>query len=226
LKKQVFIEQPPGYVKIGSEHKVYRLKKVLYGLKQAPRAWYSRIEAYFLKAGFTKCPYEHTLFVKSGDKEVNQTTNGIFICQKKYVGEFLDRFQMKDCNLANTPSKFSLKLHKDLKGNKVDNTLYKQIFGSLMYLTPTRPDIMYYVSMISRYIEEPTELNLLVAKRILRYVQGTREFGLFYKRVKNTIYWASLTMIIQEIKMIERVLLVMSLCWEPVSFHGYLRSNQ
>ena len=65
---------------------------------------------------------------------------------------------MKDCNLANTPSKFSLKLHKDLKGNKVDNTLYKQIFGSLMYLTPTRPDIMYSVSMISRYIEEPTKL--------------------------------------------------------------------
>ena len=44
------------------------LKKALCGLKQAPRAWYSCIEAYFLKAGFTKCPYEHTLIVKSGDK--------------------------------------------------------------------------------------------------------------------------------------------------------------
>ena len=69
LEKQVFVEQPLGRIKIGNEHKVYRLKKALYGLKQAPRAWFSRIEAYFLKEGFRKCPYEHTLFVKIGDKE-------------------------------------------------------------------------------------------------------------------------------------------------------------
>ncbi|GLT50492.1 hypothetical protein SLA2020_239750 [Shorea laevis] len=67
LQEQVFIDQPPGYVKSGSEHKVYRLKKALYGLKQAPRAWYSRIDAYFLKEGFQKCPYEHTLYIKFGD---------------------------------------------------------------------------------------------------------------------------------------------------------------
>ena len=65
LEEQVFIDQPPGYVKIGNEHKVYRLKKALYGLKQAPRAWYSRIEAYFLKVGFQKCPHEHTLFCEN-----------------------------------------------------------------------------------------------------------------------------------------------------------------
>lgn len=66
LEEQVFVEQPPGYIKIENEHKVYKLKKALYGLKQAPRAWYSRIEAYFLKVGFLKCPYEHFLFVKIG----------------------------------------------------------------------------------------------------------------------------------------------------------------
>ena len=69
LEEQVFVEQPLGYIKIENEHKVYRLKKTLYGLKQAPRAWYSRIEAYFLKEGFHKCPYEHTLFIKIEDKE-------------------------------------------------------------------------------------------------------------------------------------------------------------
>ena len=68
LEEQVFVEQPLGHVKIGNEHKVYRLKKALYELKQAPRAWYSCIETYFLKEGFHKCPYEHTLFVKIGDK--------------------------------------------------------------------------------------------------------------------------------------------------------------
>ena len=68
LEEQVFVEQPPGYIKIGNKHKVYRLKKAFYGLKQAPRAWYSHIEAYFLKVDFLKCPYEHTLFVKIIDK--------------------------------------------------------------------------------------------------------------------------------------------------------------
>lgn len=49
------------------EHKVYKLKKALYGLKQALRAWYNRIESYFIKEGFEKCPHEHTLFVKTMD---------------------------------------------------------------------------------------------------------------------------------------------------------------
>lgn len=62
LQEYVFIDQPRGYVKFGSEHKVYKLKKALYGLKQVPRAWYSRIDAYFSREGFHKCPYEHTLF--------------------------------------------------------------------------------------------------------------------------------------------------------------------
>ncbi|KAJ9560092.1 hypothetical protein OSB04_005252 [Centaurea solstitialis] len=230
LKEEVFVDQPPGYVKIGNEHKVYKLKKALYGLKQAPRAWYNRIEAYFLKDGFKKCSYEYTLFikVKDGGKmlivclyvddliytgndetmfesfkssmmaefemsdlgmmhyflgiEVVQSSAGIFVSQKKYLGEILDRFQMRDCNAVNTPSEFGVKLNKDIEGRKVDDTLYKQIVGSLMYLTATRPDIMYSVSVISRYMECPTELHLSAAKRILRYLQGTKEFGLFYKK--------------------------------------------
>jgi hypothetical protein len=60
LNEEVFVDQPQN----GEETKVYRLKKALYGLKQAPRAWYSRIESYFSKEGFTKYPYEHTLFIK------------------------------------------------------------------------------------------------------------------------------------------------------------------
>jgi len=67
LEEEVYVEQPPGYIKIDNENKVYKLKKALCGLRQAPRAWYSRIEAYFLKTGFQKCPYEHTLFVKLRD---------------------------------------------------------------------------------------------------------------------------------------------------------------
>ena len=109
--------------------------------------------------------------------EVVQSSTGIFISQKKYVQEILDKFQMKNCNPVNTPSEFGMKLNKDNGGKKVDDTLYKQIVGSLMYLTATRPDIMHTVSVISRYMECPTEIHLLAAKRICRYLQGTKEFG-------------------------------------------------
>ena len=69
LKEEVFIDQPLGYVKLGNEHNVNKLNKALYGLKQAPRAWYNHIETQFLKEGFQKCPYEHTLFIKIEDGE-------------------------------------------------------------------------------------------------------------------------------------------------------------
>ncbi|GKV48172.1 hypothetical protein SLEP1_g54998 [Rubroshorea leprosula] len=228
LDEEVFIHQPPGYVKAGNEHKVYKLKRALYGLKQAPRAWYSRIESYFLKEGFEKCPYEHTLFIKSEDGkmlivclyvddliytgndmvmfdkfkksmmaefemsdlglmhyylgiEVNQSAAGIFISQKKYVQDILDRFRMKNCNPVSTSIEPGLKLVKNPGGKGINNTLYKQIVGSSMYLTATSPDIMHAVSLISRYIDCPKEVHLLAAKRILKYLQGTAEYGLFYK---------------------------------------------
>ena len=65
LNEEVFVEQPCGYVQKGHEQKVNKLKKALYGLKQAPHAWYNHIEAYFMKEGFEKCDYEHTLFIKT-----------------------------------------------------------------------------------------------------------------------------------------------------------------
>jgi len=104
------------------------------------------------------------------DLEIVQSDDGIFVSQKKYVQKLLDKFKMQKCNPTNTPSEFGLKLYKNEEGEKVDNTLYKQIIGSLMYLTATRPDIMYSVSLISRYMESLTEIHLMAAKRILRYL--------------------------------------------------------
>lgn len=92
---------------------------------------------------------------------------------------------MKNCNLVGTPTKLGLKLMKDPGGKKVENTFYKQIIGSLIYLTATRPDIMHAVSLISKYMECPKELHLLAAKRIFRYLLGTIDFGLFYRKENN-----------------------------------------
>lgn len=64
LEEEVYLEQPPGYMKAGDKNKVLKLKKALYGLKQAPRAWNTRINAYFKENGFEQCPFEHALYVK------------------------------------------------------------------------------------------------------------------------------------------------------------------
>ncbi|CAL5351786.1 unnamed protein product [Camellia sinensis] len=89
---------------------------------------------------------------------------------------------VQQCNSVGTPIDLGLKLTKDPEGKKIDNILYKQMVGSLMYLTITRPDIMHGVSLISRYMEHPTELYLLAAKRIFRYLKGTTDFGILYKK--------------------------------------------
>lgn len=65
LQEVVYVDQPQGFVKKGSEEKAYRLKMALYGLKQDPKAWFSKIESYFIKEGFEKCDLEHTLFIKT-----------------------------------------------------------------------------------------------------------------------------------------------------------------
>lgn len=73
-------------------------------------------------------------------------------------------------------------LTKTGDGVRIDSTFYKQIVGSLMYLTATRPDVMFVVSFISRFMDCPTELHFQEAKRILRYLKGTIDFGVFYKK--------------------------------------------
>ena len=88
---------------------------------------------------------------------------------------------MDECTFG-TPSELGLKLHKDIEGREVDNRYLKQIVRSLMYLTSTRRDIMYAVSMISRYMEHPTKKHLNAARRILHYVRGTFDLVVFYKK--------------------------------------------
>jgi len=73
-----------------------------------------------------------------------------------------------------------LKLSKEDNNKDFDPNVYKSIVGSLMYLTATRPDIMHAVSLISRFMERPKQTHFQAAKRILRYVKGTKKYGVFY----------------------------------------------
>eukprot|EP00253_Pinus_taeda_P029928 PITA_29928 len=104
--------------------------------------------------------------------EIDQNEKGIFISQARYVNQVLSRFNMQECKAAITPTVMGLKLSREDSSKDFDPSLYKSIVGSLMYLTATRPDIMYAVSLISRFMERPKEAHWQAAKRILRYVKG------------------------------------------------------
>jgi hypothetical protein len=112
--------------------------------------------------------------------EVDQSTKGIFVCQQKYSAHIIKRFRMEDCNPVETPIPIGRKLSKQDEGPTMDSTLYKSLVGSLLCLTTTRLDIMYASNLVSRFIESPKDSHWKMAKRILRYVAGTLNFGLWY----------------------------------------------
>ncbi|KAM2065116.1 hypothetical protein EV1_027912 [Malus domestica] len=117
--------------------------------------------------------------------EVKQNEEGIFISQESYVKEILKKFKMDDCKPISTPMECGVKLTKHDEGERVDPTFFKSLVGSLRYLTCTRPDILYAVGLVSRYMENPTTTHLKTAKRIIRYLKGTVNFGLLYSSSSN-----------------------------------------
>ena len=114
--------------------------------------------------------------------EVLQTSVGIHISQAQYALEVLRRFDMENCNSVCNPIVPGSKLDLDDGGELVDETFYKQIIGSLMYITITRPDLQFSASLLSRYMSKPTTLHLQAAKRVLRYLRGPVDYGIWYKR--------------------------------------------
>ena len=114
--------------------------------------------------------------------EVWQRPEGIFLNQGKYVVEILKIFDMLDCKAMATPMDTNLKLLSNKSSESVDVTLYRQIIGSLMYLTNTKPDICFAMNILSQYLVEPRCVHLVAAKHVMRYLKGMIEFGLYYDR--------------------------------------------
>jgi hypothetical protein len=79
---------------------------------------------------------------------------------------------------ACTPMSTSVKLHADVAGKSVDQSLYQSMIGCLLYLTASWPDISFSVGVCARFQANPKESHLIVFKRILRYVNGTVNFGI------------------------------------------------
>lgn len=102
--------------------------------------------------------------------------------------DILEKFNMDKCNVVNTLVANGLKLSKEGEGEFVNSTVYKSLVGSLRCLIITKPDIVYGVGLVSRYMETPRESHWLATKRILRYMIGILNYDLFYNLVKMQNY--------------------------------------
>ena len=101
---------------------------------------------------------------------MNQNPKYIFISQKKYIGELLNKFGMVECNPLFTPMEHNFKLSSK-EGNEFDDaTKYRQFVESLLYLTTTRPNISFVASILSRFMQKPCEGHWSAAKIVMKYV--------------------------------------------------------
>ncbi|GJT03497.1 putative ribonuclease H-like domain-containing protein [Tanacetum coccineum] len=114
--------------------------------------------------------------------QVQQKKKGIFISQDKYVHEILKKFNYTDVKSASTPTDLERPLVKDADADDVDEHLYRSMIGSLMYLTASRPDIMFAVCACARFQVSPKTSHLLAVKRIFRYLKGKPSLGLWYSK--------------------------------------------
>ncbi|GJU55545.1 putative ribonuclease H-like domain-containing protein [Tanacetum coccineum] len=114
--------------------------------------------------------------------QVKQKDDGIFISQDKYVADILKKFDFATVKTTSTPIETNKALLKDEEAEDVDVHLYRSMIGSLMYLTASRPDIMFVVCACARFQVTPKVSHLHAVKRIFRYLKGQPKLGLWYPR--------------------------------------------
>nr|GEW30110.1 hypothetical protein [Tanacetum cinerariifolium] len=203
IEEGVYVCQPLGFEDPDYPDKVYKVVKALYGLHQAPRSWqkgdillvrvymddiiFGSINKELCKA-FKKLMKDKFQMSSMGEitfflgLQVKQKDDGIFISQDKYVAETLRKFGFTDVKSANTSIKTEKPLLKDPDSEDVDVHIYKSMIGSLMYLTSSRPDIMFAVCACIRFQVTPKVSHLHAVKRIFRYLKGKPHLGFWYPR--------------------------------------------
>jgi len=117
--------------------------------------------------------------------QIKQLNHGTFLSQTKYCKELLKKFDMENCKEISTPMATNCYLDSDEKGTSVDQTKYRGLIGSLLYLTTSRPNIMFSVCLCARFQSNPKESHFTATKRILKYSQGTTNVGLCYKATRE-----------------------------------------
>ncbi|CAA7054571.1 unnamed protein product [Microthlaspi erraticum] len=211
LEEEVYMDQPEGFVVAGKEHMVCKLRKSIYGLKQASRQWYLKFNDTITSYGFVEVIVDRCIYVKiSGSKfimlvlyvdDILLAANdmGMLHDTKKYLSK---NFEMKDMGEASyvigieifrdrsqAPIQKGDKFSKmqcpknELERKEMERIPYASVVGSLNYVqTCTRPDITFAVGMLGRYQSNPGMDHWKAAKKVLRYLQGTKEHMLTFRR--------------------------------------------
>ncbi|GJR48815.1 putative ribonuclease H-like domain-containing protein [Tanacetum coccineum] len=155
IEEEVYVSQPPGFVDPKFPNKVYKVEKALYGLHQAPRAWYETLSNYLLDNRFRRGTIDKTLFIKKIKNDIllvqvyvddiifGSTKKSLSTDQDKYVYDILKKFGFSSVKTASTPMETYKSLSTNAAEPNVDGHLYRSMIGSLMYLTSSRPDIMF-----------------------------------------------------------------------------------
>ncbi|KAG8472240.1 hypothetical protein CXB51_034481 [Gossypium anomalum] len=210
LQKEIYMEQLPGFEKQrdNSQLLVCRLRKALYGLKQAPRAWFHKLKEFLLL--LYVLIYVNDIIVTGNNSqtidgfvrrldaqfslkdlgqlnyflgiEVQYTSTGVFLNQRKYVLDLLQRAGMDKSNSLPTPMVPTCQLSAH-EGNPVDDAhLYRSIVGALQYVVITRPDIAFAVNKVCQFMYRPLDMHFKAIKRILRYLRRTLDHSLRFTK--------------------------------------------
>nr|GEV25378.1 retrotransposon protein, putative, unclassified [Tanacetum cinerariifolium] len=145
IEEEIYDCQPPGFEDADFPDRIYKVEKKLYGLHQAPRALKELCTEFekMMHKNFQMSSMRELIFFLG--LQVKQKEDGIFISQDKYANEILNKFVFSDVKTASTPIETHKTLLKDEKEEDVDEHLYRSMIGSLMYLTYSRPNIMFAV---------------------------------------------------------------------------------
>ncbi|RVW74918.1 Retrovirus-related Pol polyprotein from transposon TNT 1-94 [Vitis vinifera] len=178
LEEEVYMDIPAGLETTSNFNKVCRLRKSLYGLKQSPKAWFERFTKEFEIKDLGNLKYFLGM-------EIARSKKGIAVSQRKYVLDLLNETGMLGCKPAETPMDTTVKLEESDGSAPVDKGRYQRLVGKLIYLSHTRPDIGFSVSVVSQFMNNPTEKHMTAVIRILRYLKMTPGKGLFFQRTTN-----------------------------------------
>ncbi|GJU70202.1 putative ribonuclease H-like domain-containing protein [Tanacetum coccineum] len=182
IEEEVYVCQPPGFEDPDIPDRVYKVDKTLYGLHQAPRAWN--------KGGILLVQvYVDDIIFGSTKKELCITFEKLMHekFQMSSMGELtfflgLQKFEFTEVKTASTPMETQKPLLKDEDDKEVDVHMYTSMIGSLMYLTSSRPDIMFVMCACARYQVNPKISHLHAVKRIFRFLKGQPKLSLWYPK--------------------------------------------
>ncbi|CAJ2648559.1 unnamed protein product [Trifolium pratense] len=202
LEEDIYMTQPEGFEVPGKENLVCKLNKSLYGLKQAPRQWYKKFNE-FMRSNMAEINRLKQKLAENFEmkdlgpaKQIlgmrilrNRSEGTLKLSQEKYIHKLLDRFSLEDAKTRNTPLGSHLKFSKN-QSSQIDEEKcymskvpYASAVGSLMYaMVCTRPDIAHAVGVVSRFLSNPAKEHWEGVKWILRYLKGTSEMCLCFRK--------------------------------------------